>query len=96
MQLSPEEIAHLAWLARLELRPEEMPGLQRDLDGILEYVRVLEAVATEGTGVDAAASPARPLRADEVRPGVPPEAALANAPERIGEFFGVPPVVERM
>lgn len=96
MLLSPEEIAHLAWLARLELRPEEKPRLQRDLDGILEYVRVLEAVATEGIAADAAAGAATPLREDEVRPGVPPEAALASAPERIGEFFAVPPVVERM
>jgi aspartyl-tRNA(Asn)/glutamyl-tRNA(Gln) amidotransferase subunit C len=96
MQLPPEAIAHLAWLARLELGPDEARRLRRDLDGILEYVRVLEEVATEGAAADADASPAPPLREDEAGPGVAPEAALANAPERVGEFFAVPPVVERM
>jgi len=95
MPLSPEAIRHLAWLARLELRPDEASRLQRDLDGILEYVRVLEGVAAEGVAAEATSGPATPLREDEVTPGVSPEAALANAPERVGEFFAVPPVVER-
>lgn len=95
MGLPPEAIAHLAWLARLELRPEEASRLQHDLDGILEFVRVLQEVATDGIAGASTAEFEGRLRADEARAGVSPETALANAPERVGEFFAVPPVVER-
>jgi aspartyl-tRNA(Asn)/glutamyl-tRNA(Gln) amidotransferase subunit C len=96
MIVTPEAVAHLAWLARLELRPDEARGLQRDLEGILEYVRVLDGVATDGIEATPASDAAPALREDRVRAGVTQEQALANAPERIGEFFAVPPVVERM
>jgi len=95
MRITPEQIAHLAWLARLELRPEEKTRLAEDLDRILEYMRQLDAVETDGVEpLTHSVDRVGPLREDDVAPGVASEAALANAPERVGAFFAVPTVVE--
>jgi aspartyl-tRNA(Asn)/glutamyl-tRNA(Gln) amidotransferase subunit C len=95
MRITPEQIAHLAWLARLELRPEEKTRLAEDLDRILEYMRQLDAVEIDRVEpLTHSVDRVGPLRDDDVLPGVAREAALANAPEREGEFFAVPTVVE--
>jgi aspartyl-tRNA(Asn)/glutamyl-tRNA(Gln) amidotransferase subunit C len=97
MTMTPAVLDHLAWLARLELTAEEKERLARDIDGFLAYVRILEGVATEGVApFTPAADDARDLRADEIIPGATRDEALASAPERAGEFFAVPTVVERL
>lgn len=43
--LSREEIEHLAQLARITLREEEIAGLQKDISNILEYVGQVSGVS---------------------------------------------------
>jgi aspartyl-tRNA(Asn)/glutamyl-tRNA(Gln) amidotransferase subunit C len=94
--ISREEVLKLAELARLRLSEEEIVSLQRDLDQMLEYVRQLQQVDTEGIepmshSIDLKSV----MRPDEVKPSLPVEEALKNAPERVDDFFIVPRVVDR-
>ena len=72
--------------------------MQAELNGILGWIEQLQAVDTDGVepmaGGSAVTLAAAPLRADTVTEGGMAEAVLANAPDRMGEYFGVPKVVE--
>ena len=94
MKISREEVRHVARLARLDLEDAELDKMADQLGGILEYMDTLNRVDTEGVAPTAhAVSLTTPLRADELRPHLDREAALANAPERDGESFLVPRVI---
>jgi aspartyl-tRNA(Asn)/glutamyl-tRNA(Gln) amidotransferase subunit C len=93
--LSPEEVDHIALLARLALSPQERERAAAELSQILGYFDKLAELDTEG--VEATVHPLvveNVLRADEVRASLPREAALANAPEAAAGMFQVPRVVE--
>jgi len=93
--VTPETIRHVARLARLELTPEEEARLTSELQAIIGFVEQLEAVPTEGTAPMAhAIELTNVLREDLPSPSLPPDEALANAPDREGDFYRVPRVVE--
>lgn len=46
--IDEETVKHLATIARIELKPEEVTSLQKDLVKILDYVEELKAVKTDG------------------------------------------------
>ena len=65
-----------------------------DLDAILDYVHALGDLDTAKVEPMTHAVPFDcPLRPDEVRPSLPLEEALANAPRREASFFQVPRIV---
>jgi aspartyl-tRNA(Asn)/glutamyl-tRNA(Gln) amidotransferase subunit C len=69
--------------------------LQGELNGILGWIEQLSEVDVSGVEpLTGGAQMALRLRADEVTDGDLREAVLANAPDRVGEFFTVPKVVE--
>jgi aspartyl-tRNA(Asn)/glutamyl-tRNA(Gln) amidotransferase subunit C len=87
-----EQLLHVAGLARLELREEEVERLERQLDDILAAVSKVAELDLED--VPATSHPLDVVNVwgvDEPRPCLPVEDALANAPEREGNFFKVPP-----
>jgi aspartyl-tRNA(Asn)/glutamyl-tRNA(Gln) amidotransferase subunit C len=95
--LSLEEVRRIAALARLRLTPEEEERFAGQLSAILDHVRTLEELdvsAVEPMTHALAAGEAPALRADEVRPGLSAEVAVAGAPERAGTHFKVPRVIE--
>lgn len=95
MQVDDPLVRHVARLARLELADEEIAAYRRQLAKILEYVAQLEEVDVEGVRPLAQAGDfSNVFRPDEVRPTLPADAALQNAPEREGNFFVVPKVIE--
>jgi aspartyl-tRNA(Asn)/glutamyl-tRNA(Gln) amidotransferase subunit C len=97
MALSVEDVRRIAQLARLRLSPEEEERLRGELSAILGYVEQLQALDLSGVEPMThalAAGDAPPLRADEVRPSLDPEEALANAPAREGTWFKVPRIIE--
>ncbi|MEX2353801.1 MAG: Asp-tRNA(Asn)/Glu-tRNA(Gln) amidotransferase subunit GatC [Gammaproteobacteria bacterium] len=49
MSLEHSDIKNIAWLARLELKEEEIPGYQQELDGILGLVEQMKSVETGTT-----------------------------------------------
>jgi aspartyl-tRNA(Asn)/glutamyl-tRNA(Gln) amidotransferase subunit C len=93
--LTPEQVAWVAHLARLELSPADLTLMAKQLSAILDYVDQLKQVNTDG--VEPLAHPVEVqnvFRADESAPCLPVDAALANAPERLGDYFGVPAVLD--
>ena len=94
MSLSTDDVRWIAHLARLQLTDAEVQTMTRDLGAILEYVNQLAQVNTDG--VEPLAHPLdvhNVFRADEPIPSLPVDAALANAPDRRGDFYGVPAVL---
>ncbi len=95
MSLSEDEVRHVAALARLALDDDEIAALTPQLADILAYAAEVGAVAT-----DDVAPMTHPLGLEDVtRPDVPGErlpadAVLAAAPDRVGDRFGVPRIVE--
>ncbi len=93
--LSREEVLHVARLARLHLTEEELERLRAQLDAILAYVDKLRELDVEGVEPTSHAVPlVDVMRDDSLAPCLPQEAALANAPDRDGEFFRVPRIIE--
>jgi aspartyl-tRNA(Asn)/glutamyl-tRNA(Gln) amidotransferase subunit C len=94
-KISLAEVEHVARLARLELGPADKERMRRELDRILSYIDKLRAVDTEGIEPTAHAVPLTNVMRDDVaRPSLPQDEMLANAPERSGEFFRVPKIIE--
>ena len=93
--MTPEQVRWVAHLARLELTAAELEAMTRQLSSIVDYVTQLQGVDTEGVEPMAHALPVQNVfRDDEPRPSLPVEEALANAPDRHGDFYGVPAVLE--
>jgi len=93
--ISREDVAHLAVLARIELRPDELDRLATQLDGILDAVAAVRELA--GDDVPATSHP-MPLtnitRPDEPRPCLTPAEALSGAPQVAEQRFRVPRILE--
>lgn len=95
MSLTLDQVRWVAHLARLELSAAELEAMTRDLSAIVDYVNLLQQVNTDGVEPLAHVMDiANVFRADEPAPSLPVDAALANAPDRHDNFFGVPRVLE--
>lgn len=93
MSLTLDDVRKVAKLARLELADADLVRLQPQLSAILDYVDQLQQLNTEG--VEPLAHPlpiANAFRDDVPTPSLSVDDALANAPNRIGDYFGVPAV----
>jgi aspartyl-tRNA(Asn)/glutamyl-tRNA(Gln) amidotransferase subunit C len=95
MSLTLNDVRWVAQLARLQLSDPELETMARQLGAIVEYVNQLQEVKTDGIEPLYHASPIHNVfREDEPRPSLPVDEALANAPDRRGDFYGVPAVLE--
>jgi aspartyl-tRNA(Asn)/glutamyl-tRNA(Gln) amidotransferase subunit C len=93
--ISDADVEHVARLARLALTEGERSRMREQLDGILAYIDTLRALDTSAIEPTSHAVPlVNVMRDDEVRPCLAQDVALANAPERSGEFFRVPKIIE--
>lgn len=93
MPLDADEVRKVARLARLDLADVDLARLQPQLASILDYVTQLQQLPTDG--VEPLAHPlpvSNAFRDDVPAPSLPVDDALANAPNRIGNHFGVPAV----
>lgn len=94
MALSADEVRHVARLARLALRDEEIDALVPELTDILGYAEQVGEVAASDveptTHPFALTDVARP---DEPRPSLPREQILAGAPAVEEDRFAVPRIV---
>jgi len=95
MQLSREEVRHIAQLARLSLTDEEEALYQEQLSAILEHFEQLQALNTKDIPPTATALPVRNvMREDEVEQAHEREDLLANAPDEEDGCFKVPAVLD--
>ena len=93
-QISRDEVAHLARLARLALTETELDSFAGQLDAILTHVSQIQAV--DVTGVEATDNPLKDVnvtRPDESTPCLTQREALAEAPEAVDGRFAVPQIL---
>lgn len=93
---APEiDVQYVAHLARLALTPAEEKKLAEQLGQILGYVEKLGELDVSQVEPTAHAMPlVNVMRADEVKPSLPPAEALRNAPSQASGLFLVPKIVE--
>lgn len=95
MSLDPATVRRIARLARIHLDDDEVARLQQELSGIVAWVEQLNEVdVTDVAPLTGAAQMTLKMREDVVNDGNIAVQVLANAPERAGDFFTVPKVVE--
>lgn len=95
MSVSPEQVRHIAALARIAMSDEELERLVPELNNILDWVEQLGEVNTDGVEPLATVIDQKlRLRDDVVTDGNIRDDVLANAPEPQHGFFGVPKVIE--
>jgi aspartyl-tRNA(Asn)/glutamyl-tRNA(Gln) amidotransferase subunit C len=93
-QISRDEVAHLARLARLALTDAELDSFAGQLDAILTHVSQIQAV--DVTGVEATDNPLKDvnvMRPDEATPCLTQREALAAAPVAVEGRFAVPQIL---
>ena len=95
-RIDESAVRHVAHLARITVTDDEVRLYTEQLSKILEYVGQLGEVHT--TDVEPMAHPqdsANVFRADQPLPCWSPDQALLNAPDRHGDFFRVPKVLDQ-
>jgi aspartyl-tRNA(Asn)/glutamyl-tRNA(Gln) amidotransferase subunit C len=93
--LTTEEVAHVARLARLDLAPDELETMRRQLSSVLDHINRLNEVDTSAIPPTAQVFALRDVvREDTPRPPFPQAVMLANAPDAADGCFKVPTVLE--
>ena len=93
VDLTADEVRHVASLARLGLDDAEVERLRGELAGILGHVNTIAQLPIADVPPTKHSNPGGDaLRPDEARPGIGREAALANAPDPAADGFRVPPI----
>lgn len=95
MQLTIQEVEHIAELAKLDLSDLEKEQYREQLSSILDYATMLQNVDTGDIQPTASVLPERSvLREDEILAPLTPEQILKNAPQQKEQQFKVPIVME--
>jgi aspartyl-tRNA(Asn)/glutamyl-tRNA(Gln) amidotransferase subunit C len=95
MSLTLEDVEHVAHLARLRLSPAELEKMRDQLSNILDHFQMLQQIDVSAVPPTAqVADLINVMREDAVRPSLPREQALANAPEQQDGMFRVRAIFE--
>ena len=95
-QITRDDVAHLAGLARIALSDHELDRLAPELSKIVEAVATVSEALEEADDVPPMSHPtpiSNVFREDEVRPSLTPEEALAGAPADEDQRFLVPKIL---
>lgn len=94
-EITAEQVAHLANLARIDLSPEEIANLTHDLGQIVDSVAKVSEVATPDVPATSHPMPlTNVFREDVVVPSLTVEQALSGAPDHDGDKFRVPAILD--
>jgi aspartyl-tRNA(Asn)/glutamyl-tRNA(Gln) amidotransferase subunit C len=104
--VTEKDVSYVADLAHLELTAEERTRMLKDLNSILGYIERLDQLDTANVAPMAQVASrygtaekgdafGYAMRADELRPSLPHDEAMKNAPQTDGVFFKVPKVIEK-
>lgn len=95
MEITREQVEHVAKLARLAVSEEEKVLFARQLSSILTYVETLNRVDTAQVEPTSHVIPMQNvMREDAVKPSLSRDEALANAPDSESGCFRVPKIIE--
>jgi aspartyl-tRNA(Asn)/glutamyl-tRNA(Gln) amidotransferase subunit C len=95
MKIDRQVLDKIAHLARLEFDEKDAEKMMQDMTAIVDWVEKLKEVDT--TGVEPLTTMSHEvnmLREDEVKPHLPHDLALKNAPKKDQDYFRVPKVLE--
>ncbi len=94
MALTFDEVKSVAELARLHLSPDELERMRNQLSSILEHIAALDELDTASISPTAQVIElSNVMREDEVRPSLPIELVLENAPRKTDGFIEVDAVL---
>ena len=94
MSLTRADVEKVSLLGRLLLTPAELDRMTTQLAQVVDYMNLLAELNTDGVQPMAhAIELTNVFRDDEVRPSLPREQALANAPQHDREHYLVPAVL---
>ncbi len=94
MAVSKEEILHIAKLADLKINENEIDEYAKNLEDILDFVKVLNSVDTDNIEESIGTlNNVNVFRKDEVKEFEDKEALLQNAPEQENNMFKIPKVI---
>lgn len=95
MQVDEKTVRRIARLARIKITDGEAQSLQKELSGILDWVKQLDEVDTTSVEpMTRVVAQELEKRVDEVTDGEIADVVVANAPISEDNFFVVPKVVE--
>lgn len=95
MKLSRDEVLHIAALCKLGVTDSDVENFREQLSNILENFTALQKLDTAGVAPTAqSVALQNVIKKDEIKPSMPQEDVLANAPQREGDFFKVKIVLE--
>lgn len=94
-KIDQNQVRKVAKLSRLELTSKEVEEFAGQLSAILDYMAKMNELDTDNVEPLAHCLPiTNVLREDEVRESLGMDKTLANAPQRDGEFFKVPKILD--
>jgi len=94
MAVGKDEILHIAKLANLNIKEDEIDEYAKNLEDILNFVKILNSVDTENVEESiGSASNVNVFRKDEIKEFDDKEALLQNAPEQEDGMFRIPKVI---
>lgn len=95
MAIDKETVKYTAHLCRIELQDKELDKLSTQLKGILDFIDKLKQVDIQNIIPTSHILPVKNvLREDALKDSLPVDKVLANAPQKEGNFFVVPKVIE--
>ena len=95
MQVSKEEILHIAKLAALNIKDEEVEEYRKNLQDILNFAEIVNKVDTEGVSETIGSTDnVNVFREDEIKDFKDKDLLLANAPEKQNNMFNIPKVIQ--
>ena len=95
MKITSELVDYIAHLARIELSDDDKQLFRVQLEAILDHIDKLNQLDTKGVEpMIHTLQLNNVFRGDEVRPSLPTELAIRNAPDRTEDSYKVPAVIE--
>lgn len=96
MKITDEIVDHIAHLARLDFQGEKKTAIREDLERIINFMEKLQEVDTENVEpLIFMSDEVNRLREDELKPMVPQDEALKNAPKKDSDYFRIPKVLDK-
>lgn len=94
MQVNKEEILHIAQLAQLELKEEEIEKYMENLEEILNFANIVKSAPVDNLDITIGANEEKnKFRKDEVKMFENVDSLLQNAPTQDRHMFKIPKVI---
>jgi aspartyl-tRNA(Asn)/glutamyl-tRNA(Gln) amidotransferase subunit C len=95
MAITKDTVKYVAQLARIELKAKELEELAGQLQEIINFIDKLKKIEIKNIPATSHILPiSNVFREDKPQESLAEDKALKDSPQREGDFFGVPKVIE--